>query len=165
MPGKEWNGMKISFTLNGKPVTVDTTPEKTLVDILREDLGLAGTKKGCGRGECGACLVFMDKNLVNSCLIPGFKADGTEIMTIEGFRETKEFQAIEDGFERFKVKLCGFCTPGVVMAVEDLLSHNLDPREPEIKEAISGNLCRCMGTSGIIGAIAEAAKIRSRRRR
>jgi len=157
--------MKISFTLNGKLVSVETQPEKTLVDILREDLRLVGTKKGCGRGECGACMVFMDKNLVNSCLVPGFKADGTEILTIEGFRETKEFQAIADGLESSKVRLCGFCTTGVVMAIEDLLSHNLDPMEAEIKEAISGNLCRCMGTSGIVRAIAAAAKLRSRRRR
>jgi carbon-monoxide dehydrogenase small subunit len=155
--------VNISFKLNDKHVSLDVSPELTLADLLRNELGLFGTKKGCGRGECGSCLVFMDKTLTSSCLVPAFRVDGTEIVTIEGFSETKEFQAIESGFEKARIVLCGYCAPGVVMAVEDLLSHNLAPGDDEIKEAISGNVCRCMGASGIVEAIVEAARLRSRR--
>jgi carbon-monoxide dehydrogenase small subunit len=157
--------MKITIMLNGKLTSLDVPPEKTLLEMLRKDLGLVGTKKGCGRGECGTCLVSMDKNLVNACLIPAFKTDGTEIVTIEGFSQTREFLAIETGFEKMQVSLCGFCTSGIVMAVEDLLSHNLNPTEADIKKSLSGNICRCMGSSGIIAGVMEAAKIRWRKRK
>jgi carbon-monoxide dehydrogenase small subunit len=157
--------MRISFVLNGKPYTIDVPPDRTLLDLLREDLRLTGSKKGCGHGECGSCLVYMDENLINACLVPAFRVHGSEIMTIEGYAQTKEFQAIEAAFAKVNYRPCGFCASGLVMALSDLLSHNFEPKEADIREAISGNVCRCTGTSGFIDAVTEAAKILSRKRK
>jgi carbon-monoxide dehydrogenase small subunit len=152
--------MKIELTVNGKAVYLDTDPLRRLLDVLREDLGLTGVKEGCGEGECGACAVLVGGRLVNSCLLPvGYLADsGEEITTIEGFRETDRFTVLEAAFREAGSVQCGFCTPGIIMAAEALLAANPDPGEAEIREALSGNLCRCTGYQMIVEAIRIAAR-------
>lgn len=156
--------MKISFTLNNQSVTVETSPYKTVLEIMRDDLGLMGTKKGCQAGECGSCLAFINNNLVNTCLIPAFKIDGSQILTIEGFSLTKSYNLIETAFFKAGVNLCGFCTPGIVMAVEALLNNNLNPSLEEIKKSVSGNICRCISFNTLIEGIKEAAALKRKRR-
>ncbi|MBN1412754.1 MAG: (2Fe-2S)-binding protein, partial [Spirochaetales bacterium] len=137
--------MKITFSLNGKKMTIETEPLKPLVTILRNDLGLTGTKFGCGKGECGSCLVFMNQEIVNSCLVPAFKLEGTEIKTIEKFSQSKEYTLLEEAITTNHAIQCGFCAPGVVMAAGDLLSHSQNPGIESIKDTLSGNKCRCSG--------------------
>lgn len=149
---------RIEFTLNGTKTGVDTDPLKRLLDVLREDLKLTGPKEGCGEGECGACSVLLDGRLVNSCLIPAGAIAGREITTIEGFRETTQFKVLEEAFADAGAVQCGFCTPGMVMAAQALLSANARPTEMEIREAISGNLCRCTGYNMIVDAVRLAAE-------
>lgn len=149
---------KISFVLNGREVTIIADPLKRLLDVLREDFALTGPKEGCGEGECGACSVIMDGKLVNSCLIAIGTVEGRKIMTIEGLRETEQFAVLEKAFADAGAVQCGFCTPGMIMAAHALLSENPEPNEDEIREAISGNLCRCTGYSMIINAVRSAAK-------
>ena len=147
----------VSFVLNGKPVQLEADPLRRLLDVLREDFGLTGTKEGCGEGECGACAVLLDGELVNSCLLPVMAAEGRQIVTIEGYRETPRFQVLSACFERAGAVQCGFCTPGMLLAAEALLSHNPMPTEAEIREGLSGNLCRCTGYTAIVSAISAAA--------
>lgn len=149
---------KISFVLNGKEVYIIADPLKRLLDILREDFSLTGPKEGCGEGECGACSVLMDGKLVNSCLVVIGNVEGKHITTIEGLRETEQFAVLEKAFTDAGAVQCGFCTPGMIMAAHALLSVNSNPNEDEIKEAISGNLCRCTGYSMIVNAIRLAAR-------
>ncbi|WP_409229296.1 (2Fe-2S)-binding protein [Gudongella sp. SC589] len=150
--------MEINFTLNGKRVSISTEPTRRLLDILRDDLGLTGTKEGCGEGECGSCAVLLDGRLVNSCMVPAFAMEDKEVLTIEGFREHQRFKAISKGFEKAGSVQCGFCTPGFVMAAEALLRQNPHPTEREISEAIEGNLCRCTGYNMIVEGILTASR-------
>ncbi len=152
--------MKITFTLNGKQVTTEASPASRLLDILRDDFNLTGVKEGCGEGECGACVVFLDGRLVNSCLIAAGSVQDSEIETIEGFRETERYKVIKESFLDAGAVQCGFCTPGFIMAVEALLRENSTPAEDEIKEALSGNLCRCTGYNMIFEAVKLAARKR-----
>ncbi len=150
--------MNIDFVLNGRDVSIDTGPLKSLADVLREDQGLTGVKKGCGEGECGACSVLVNGKLINSCIFPAGAAQGTEIVTIEGFRETKRYRVIEEAFAEAGSVQCGFCTPGMVLAAEALLREGPRPDDAAIREAISGNLCRCTGYNMIVDGIKIAVK-------
>jgi carbon-monoxide dehydrogenase small subunit len=148
----------ISFHLNGKPVQTQTDPLRRLLDVLREDFGLTGAKEGCGEGECGACAVLMDGQLVNSCLLPLIAAEGRQLVTIEGYRETARFRLLSRCFEQAGAVQCGFCTPGMLLAAEALLQCNPRPTREEIRSGMSGNLCRCTGYTSIIEAVAAAAE-------
>ncbi len=143
----------ISFYLNGEEVSVSVNPLKRLLDVLREDFGLTGVKEGCGEGECGACSVLLDGRIVNSCIVPVGYIDGKEIITIEGYSSTKRYRAIEEAFASTGAVQCGFCTPGFVMATESLLRKNPHPSMENIREGISGNLCRCTGYVSIVDGI------------
>ncbi|RLD15938.1 MAG: (2Fe-2S)-binding protein [Caldiserica bacterium] len=145
--------MNIRFKLNGKWVDVEVSPLKTLLEVLREDLNLTGTKEGCGKGECGACTVILDGKAVNSCLIPISQVDGKEVITIEGITKNNELHPIQKAFIEEGAIQCGFCTPGFVMSVKALLDKRKKPSDEEIKEAIEGNLCRCTGYVKILKAI------------
>ncbi|MBB5335596.1 (2Fe-2S)-binding protein [Pectinatus brassicae] len=147
----------ISFILNGKNVTIDADATKRLLDVLREDMGFTGPKEGCGEGECGACSVLMDHELVSSCLVPVGNAAGHEIITIEGFSEEKRYEKLANAFAEAGAVQCGFCTPGMILAAEALLNKIPHPTEMQIRQAISGNLCRCTGYNMIIEAIQMAA--------
>ncbi|MEH7413672.1 (2Fe-2S)-binding protein [Neobacillus drentensis] len=148
----------ISFTLNGRTVETDATATTRLLDFLREELGLIGTKEGCGEGECGACSVFVNSLLQNSCLIPIGSISGAHIQTIEGIMDTEQFKILDEYYSLAGGVQCGYCIPGMVMASAALLSNNPQPTEEEIREGISGNLCRCTGYNMIVDAINLAAK-------
>lgn len=148
----------VQFELNGKLVTVECSPSERLLDILRSQFFLNGPKEGCGEGECGACSVLINSRLVNACLVAVGSLQGTKVMTIEGFRHTERYQVMEDAFAEAGAVQCGFCTPGMIMAAESLLSNNPHPCEEDIREAISGNLCRCTGYNMIIHGIQIAAE-------
>ncbi|MHC1787158.1 MAG: (2Fe-2S)-binding protein [Christensenellales bacterium] len=148
----------ISFLLNGRPVSLRTDPLRRLLDVLREDFGLTGTKEGCGQGECGACAVLMDGRLVNSCLLPLIQVQGREILTIEGFREMPRFEVLSRCFSEAGAVQCGFCTPGMLLAAEALLRRDPSPKVWDIRQALSGNLCRCTGYDAIIRAVAAAGR-------
>jgi carbon-monoxide dehydrogenase small subunit len=156
--------MKVIFTLNGKKTTIETSPEKKLIDILRFDLGLSGTKRGCEQGECGSCLVFINNNLLNSCLIPAFRLVGKDVVTIEGFSQTKEYTIIEEAFFNTGITLCGFCAPGIVLSIAYLLSHTQMPSHDEIRDALSGHLCRCNGFLALMDVVKEVFKIKNRKK-
>ncbi len=148
----------ITFTLNGNIITVTANPSARLLDILRETLGLTAVKEGCGEGECGACSVLKDGKLVNSCIVPIGAVQGVEIVTLEGVRDTEEGRCIIDSFAESGAVQCGFCTPGMVMASVALLRVSPKPNEYQIREALSGNLCRCTGYNMLITGIQLAAK-------
>ena len=150
--------MKISFKLNGKPVSLDLDPSMRFIDVLRETLRLTGTKEGCGEGSCGACVVLMDGKSVNSCLLPVANVIGHEIVTIEGLKETKEFDVLQKAFAERGGQQCGFCTPGMIIAAYSLLKSNPHPTEEEIRVKMSGNLCRCTGYQAIVEAVLVASK-------
>jgi len=150
--------MKIEFVLNNKSQIIEVDPARRLLDILREDFGLTGVKEGCGEGECGACVVLMDGKAVNSCLVPAGNIVGKSIVTLESFKKTERYKMIESCFLEAGSVQCGFCTPGIVMATESLLNENPNPTEKEIKEGLSGNLCRCTGYNMIFKGIHLAAK-------
>jgi carbon-monoxide dehydrogenase small subunit len=151
----------LHFILNNKEVSLDTDPLRRLLDVLREDFNLTGVKEGCGEGECGSCAVLLDGKIVNSCLVAVGTVDKCEVATIEAFRETERYRALEDAFIKAGSVQCGFCTPGFIIAAESLLRENPNPDEEEIREAISGNLCRCTGYNMIV----EGIKIASERGR
>jgi len=146
-------GNPIRVRVNGAEHTLHIPPDRMLLDMLREDLGLTGTKRGCGDGECGACSVLMDGKLVNSCLIPALKADGSEILTVEGLAKEDKLHPVQRAFLEKGAVQCGFCTPGMLLAAKSLLDETPNPSKEEIKLAISGNLCRCTGYTKIIEAI------------
>jgi len=149
---------EIKFILNGKEVSVQADPLKRLLDVLREDNRMTGVKEGCGEGECGACSVLMNGVLVNSCMIPLGVAEDSEIVTPEGLRETDKGKCIIDAFGDAGAVQCGFCTPGMMMATEALLTINNRPSEVEIREALSGNLCRCTGYDLIVKGVQIASE-------
>lgn len=149
---------KIKFNLNNKEVSIESNPLRRLLDVLREDFKLIAPKEGCGQGECGACSVIIDGNLINSCCVPLGNVNGTKVITIEGLVDTKEFNILKEAYEDAGAVQCGFCTPGMIMASYALLTKNSTPSEDEIREGISGNLCRCTGYDKIIEAIKLASK-------
>ncbi len=149
--------MKISFTLNNVSKIIDVPGSKRLLDILREDLELTGTKEGCGKGECGACSVLFDGKVVNSCIILACQIHGHEIITIEGLKKNGELDFLQQAFIDAGAVQCGFCIPGMIMAAKALLIENSSPSEEEIKRGLSGNLCRCTGYKKIIEAVKIAA--------
>lgn len=148
----------IKFTLNGRTVETDAPATARLLDLLRDEYLLIGTKEGCGVGECGACSVFVNNLLQNSCLIPIGSIAGADIQTIEGIMETEQFKILDESYSNAGGVQCGYCIPGMVMASAALLSKNPHPSETEIREGISGNLCRCTGYNMIVDAINQAAK-------
>ncbi|MBW2031329.1 MAG: (2Fe-2S)-binding protein [Deltaproteobacteria bacterium] len=148
---------EISFTLNGKPHKITVRPWRTLLEVIREDLQLTGTKEGCGQGECGSCTVIMGGKTVNSCLIPAAEADGQEVLTIEGLDKDGTLHPIQQAFIENAGMQCGFCTPGMIMSAKFLLERKPDPSEEEIREGIAGNFCRCTGYTKVIESISAAA--------
>jgi carbon-monoxide dehydrogenase small subunit len=151
----------VQFTVNGESVEVAVTPNRTLIQVLREDLGLTGTKHGCGLGDCGACTVIMDGVPVNSCLVLAVQARGREIVTIEGLTGNGKLHPLQTAFIDKGAIQCGFCTPGMILSAKALLDENPRPTETEIRTAISGNLCRCTGYQKIVEAITAAAEAMS----
>ena len=150
----------IKLVVNGQEHTLDVSANETLVEVLREKLGLTGTKIGCNRGECGACTVLIDSEATLSCLTLAIECEGKEVLTIEGLEDpkTRELDPIQTAFmENFGIQ-CGFCTPGMVMSAKALLNKNPNPSEEEIKEGIQGNLCRCTGYQQIIESILAASE-------
>ncbi|CCU86179.1 (2Fe-2S)-binding protein [Mesotoga sp. HF07.pep.5.2.highcov] len=150
--------MKISFTLNNERLSMDVVEDMRLLDFLRDELGLTGTKEGCGEGECGACTVIIDGKAVNSCLVLLPEIDGSEVTTIEGLSKDGELDTIQKAFVDEGAVQCGFCTPGMIMSAKALLDRNDSPSDEEIMEAIEGNLCRCTGYYKIVQAIKTAAE-------
>ncbi len=150
--------MKIGFQLNGSPVSIEAPADISLLHLLRDSLGFTGTKEGCGIGECGACSVLLDGRLVNSCLTLAAQADGCEVITIEGVRGPDGgANDLQKAFIEFGAVQCGYCIPGMVLAGEALLAKNRRPSRAQIREAISGNLCRCTGYQQIVDAIQATA--------
>lgn len=150
--------LKISFTLNGKPVEIEVKPWDTAIAVLREQLGLKGTKEGCGIGECGACTILVDGLAVDSCLMPAPKLDGRKVETVEGLRQGEALHPLQEAFLSKGAVQCGYCTPGMLMSAKALLDRNPNPERNELVEALSGNLCRCTGYVQILEAVEEAAK-------
>lgn len=148
----------VKFLLNGEERVVNVDPSIRALDMLRNDLGLTGTKDGCGVGECGACTIVINGKAVNSCLVPVLQLDGAEIITVEGLESTDIGQVLQKAFATHGAVQCGFCTPGMLLSSYALLLSNPVPNEEEIKIAISGNLCRCTGYTPIISAIKDAAE-------
>ncbi len=149
--------MRFNMTVNGKDIHIEAPPLRRLLDILREDLGLTGTKEGCGEGECGACAVIMDGMLVNSCMVPAIQLPGKHILTIEGLGSPEEPDPLQRAFVEEGAVQCGFCTPGMVMASRFLLSQNNKPDKEQIRMGLAGNLCRCTGYERIFRAVERAA--------
>jgi len=150
--------VEVSFTVNGEPKTVRAYPMERLLDVLRQQLQLTGTKEGCGEGECGSCSVLMDGVLVNSCLVPVLQAQGSSVVTIEGLAAGEIPHVLQQTFLECGGAQCGICTPGMILAAAHLLNQNPNPTMAEIREGLSGNLCRCTGYSQIVEAVAEAAR-------
>ena len=150
--------INLKFNVNGKDVKLNVDDSLRLLDILREELGLTGTKEGCGLGECGACTVIMDGKTVNSCLVLAAEADGKQITTIEGLADDDKLHPIQEAFIEYGGLQCGFCTPGMIMSAKALLDENPSPDEEEIRRGIAGNLCRCTGYTKIIESVKVAAK-------
>lgn len=150
--------MKVFFILNGLQTVIDVDPDRRVVDILREELQLTGTKEGCGSGECGACTILVDGESRLSCLMLAAQLEGKSIISIEGLAAGGNMHPVQEAFVEHGAVQCGFCTPGMVMATVDLLNRNAEPTRGEIREAISGNLCRCTGYQKIVDAVEAAAK-------
>lgn len=148
----------ITLNINNKTIITEENSTKRLLDFLREDLDITGPKEGCGEGECGACAVIIDKELINSCLVAIGSVQGKEIITVEGLKGTKQFDVLEKCFAEAGAVQCGFCTPGMIMAAHALLSKIPKPTEDDVRDGISGNLCRCTGYNMIINAILMASK-------
>jgi len=150
--------MLIEFTINGEPRKLDVFPMARLLDVLREQLHLTGTKEGCGEGECGACTVVLDGRIVNSCLVPAAQANGAEITTIEGVAQNDQLHAVQQSFIQHGGAQCGICTPGMVLAAVDLLKRNPHPTENDIRNGLAGNLCRCTGYMKIFESVVRACQ-------
>ena len=149
---------EIRFILNGKEVAYDGSAADRLLDVLRDTYRCTSVKCGCKEGECGACSVLVDGTLLNSCCVAMGAIEGASVVTMEGYRETERFAALERAFGELSAVQCGFCIPGMVLAAEALLSKNPHPSEDEIREGLSGNLCRCTGYNAIVNAVNNAAK-------
>ena len=143
----------VEFTVNGSPREAYVSPGETLLDVIRGDLGLTGSKEGCGKGECGACTVIMDGRAVPSCLILAASADGSEIVTIEGLSEGGKLHPLQEAFVKYHASQCGFCTPGMILTAKAYLDVNPSPSEEEVREALEANLCRCTGYEKIVEAV------------
>jgi aerobic carbon-monoxide dehydrogenase small subunit len=150
--------VEISCTVNGESKTVSAYPMARLLDVLREELRLTGTKEGCGEGECGACSVLIDGALVNSCLVPVLQVQGAEIKTIEGIASVEQLHAVQQAFIACGGAQCGICTPGMVIAAVNLLERTPEPSEAEIRTGLAGNLCRCTGYMRIFEAVVHACQ-------
>ena len=149
--------MRLRFTLNGQPVEIETPPDRRVVDLLRQDLGLTGTKEACGAGECGACTVLVDGRSRLSCLMLAAQLEGRRLTTIEGLGDPQNLHPVQRAFVEHGAVQCGFCTPGMVLAAVDLLEQNPAPSREEIRRGLSGNLCRCTGYQKIVDAVQAAA--------
>ena len=149
--------MRIELVVNGGQREADVWPGESLLFALRERLGLPGSKNACEQGECGSCSVLLDGTLVCACLVLAAQADGHEVITVEGLAENGELHRVQEAFVEAGAVQCGFCTPGLVVATADLLEHTPDPSEDEIREALSGNICRCTGYAKIFDAVRLAA--------
>src|SRR5579862_2427885 len=152
---------EVSLIVNGVAKTISAYPMERLLDVLRDEVGLTGVKEGCGEGECGACAVLLDGALVNSCLVPVLQAESTQVMTIEGLSDGSQLHALQQAFLECGAAQCGICTPGMILAAHHLLNNNCNPSVEDIREGLSGNLCRCTGYVQIFEAVAEAARRRA----
>ena len=148
----------VEFTVNGQAHSLEVFPMARLLDVLREELQLTGTKEGCGEGECGACTVIIDGQIVNSCLVPVAQVNGAEITTIEGVAVANELHAVQQAFIDHGGAQCGICTPGMVLAAVDLLKRNPEPTENDIRNGLAGNLCRCTGYMKIFESVVRACQ-------
>jgi aerobic-type carbon monoxide dehydrogenase small subunit (CoxS/CutS family) len=157
MPQPRKEKAKVAFRLNGEETEVAFAPHKTLLEVLREDLGLTGTKHGCELGECGTCTVLMDGRAVLSCLVLGLDAEGRDVLTIEGMADGPRLHPLQETFADLGAAQCGYCTPGFLLVAKVLLEQNPSPSRYEIKEALAGNLCRCTGYIKIYEAVELAA--------
>ena len=148
----------LKFVVNGKATRVSVPPMKRLLDVLREDCRLTGTKEGCGEGECGACTVLIDGHSVNSCLVPAFQAEGRKLITVEGLAKGRKLTLLQQAFVEMGGSQCGICTPGILVSAFELLTRSKGvPSEDEVREALAGNLCRCTGYQKIVDSVRAAA--------
>jgi carbon-monoxide dehydrogenase small subunit len=150
--------MLVTLKVNGEQRSADVPPETTLLKMLREDLGLTGAKLGCDVGDCGTCTVIVNGESLNSCLMLAAKAEGADVTTIEGLATSAELHPLQQSFEDLGALQCGFCGPGMLISAKNLLDKNPNPSVPEIRDALSGNLCRCTGYQPIVAAVREAAR-------
>ena len=150
--------MKITFTLNGDETKIDAPSDRRVIDLLREDLNLTGTKEGCGSGECGACTILVDGESRLSCLMLAAQLEGRRVTTIEGLASGGRLHPLQEAFVQSGAVQCGFCVPGMILAAVDLLKRNPDPTRMEIREGLSGNLCRCTGYQKMVDAVEGAAE-------
>jgi aerobic carbon-monoxide dehydrogenase small subunit len=148
----------IEFKVNGEPRKLDVFPMSRLLDVLREDLRLTGTKEGCGEGECGACTVILNGKIINSCLVPVAQVAGAEITTIEGVADGDQLHAVQQSFIEHGGAQCGICTPGMILAAVELLERNPQPTEADIRNGLAGNLCRCTGYMKIFESVVRACQ-------
>jgi len=149
----------IRLIVNGESYTLAVEPCESLLDVLRDKLSLTGTKKGCNRGDCGACTIIMDGKTVNSCLVLAVEAGDKEVLTIEGLANKGQLHPIQEAFVQQGAVQCGYCTPGMIMSAKALLDENPNPTEEEVRQAIGGNLCRCTGYVKIVDAVKKAAEV------
>jgi carbon-monoxide dehydrogenase small subunit len=149
---------RITLTINGEVTAIDVHPMARLLDVIRQDLRLTGTKEGCGEGECGACAVMIDGQLVNSCLVPALQVQGSAVRTIEGMATGEQLHAMQEAFVECGGAQCGICTPGMIMAAVSLLNQRPHPSEDEIREGLAGNLCRCTGYTKIFESVIRACQ-------
>jgi carbon-monoxide dehydrogenase small subunit len=156
--GSDNDKMEIAFSVNGETRSVEAHPMARLLDVLREQLQLTGTKEGCGEGECGACSVFINGKMVNSCLVPVAQVEDAEIKTIEGVASGNQLHAVQQAFIDCGGAQCGICTPGMVLAAVDLLERNANPTPAEIRTGLAGNLCRCTGYMKIFESVVRAVQ-------
>jgi carbon-monoxide dehydrogenase small subunit len=147
----------LTLTVNDERCELEVAANRTLLDVLREDLGLTGTKQGCGNGECGACTVLLEGEPVNACLILAVQANGKSVVTVEGLSKDGGLHPIQEAFINHGAIQCGFCTPGMILSVKALLDRNPEPKEVEIREALTGNFCRCTGYQKIVEAVQSLA--------
>jgi aerobic-type carbon monoxide dehydrogenase small subunit (CoxS/CutS family) len=154
--------MKLSLHVNGRAVEVEASPWKRLLDVLREDLHLTGTKEGCGEGECGACTVMIDGEVANSCLVAAGQAAGREVLTIEGLGDRDALHEVQEALVRLGGTQCGICTPGIAMCAAHVVDREPDASRARLRELLAGNLCRCTGYQLIVDAVAEVAARRGR---
>lgn len=150
------NTVRIAFTINKEKVSLDIPAHSTALEVVRDIVGLKGTKEGCGIGECGACTIEVNGRAVNSCLMLGAQLDGTEVLTVEGLGSEENLHPLQEAFVEHHAVQCGFCTPGLLMSTHALLNENENPDRAEISKAVAGNLCRCTGYQQIITAIEKA---------